>query len=674
MSQLIRLDIAERGPFADGHPFGAAGPYERLVGRAHLAIDPSHPAQAGITDLAYAPRNADGWVAFATDICILAPLDATHGNRRLFFGYGNRGNKRELQFFNDAPASNDPRSLRDAGNGFLMRRGYTVIWAAWQGDLLPGNNRMLLDTPIARDREQDITGLVRTEFIANRDGIVSFPLSSQISVESYPTASLDPKDATLTRRRYPHDKREPVAASRWSFARVDQGTGLDGQGAQRAVVPSDTHIYLDDGFESGFIYELVYRAKHPRVHGLGHVAVRDVVSFLRYAEHDANGAPNPIGPIDKAYAWGRSQTGRCIRDFVHAGYNEDAAGRRVFDGVLPHVAGAGLMWMNHRFASVNSPAGQEYEDHFNIADHFPFSYAESTDHITGRTDAILKRPETDPLVIHTQTSTEYWQRRGSLVHTDTMGNDLPQPDNVRVYLWSSSQHFADPNAAAPESGFLQHLGNTVQTSMLFRAMLDAMDRWASEGVAPPESRIPKVSDGTLVDAETWRAGFPDIPGVATPKGPSDLCRLDFGQDVADGVLHEPPRVLDSRYTVLVPAVDNDGNERAGVRVPTIAAPLGTFAGWNLRPRHGGFGAMFEFSGCYLPFCDTVEEREQTRDPRPAILERYATIAAYHDALRVAAVQLVEDGLMLEEDIERVLERAEDWGRPLHVCRLRAHHE
>jgi len=94
-------------------------------------------------------------------------------------------------------------------------------------------------------------------------------------------------------------------------------------------------------------------------------------------------------------------------------------------------AGCGLMWMNHRFARVVNPAGQEFEDHHNCADRFPFSYAACTDHNTGRSDAILKRPDTDPLVIHTQTSTEYWQRRGSLVHTDTRGNDLEQPERVR---------------------------------------------------------------------------------------------------------------------------------------------------------------------------------------------------------------------------------------------------
>ena len=222
------------------------------------------------------------------------------------------------------------------------------------------------------------------------------------------------------------------------------------------------------------------------------------------------------------------------------------------------------MWLNHRFANADVSGGQQYEDHFNPADTFPFSYAETTDHLTGRRDAILKRPETDPLVIHTQTSTEYWQRRGSLAHTDTRGNDLPQPDGVRIYLWASSQHFADPIPKKRTRGICQNYLNTVATSMLFRAMIDAMDRWATAGVAPPESRIPRRADGTLVTAEEWRRQFPEIPGVAQPRAPNALRLLDFGPQADHGIVKEPPDIVaGSDYTILVPAVDADGNDRAG---------------------------------------------------------------------------------------------------------------
>jgi hypothetical protein len=376
------------------------------------------------------------------------------------------------------------------------------------------------------------------------------------------------------------------------------------------------------------------------------------------------------GRIEKAYGWGRSQTGRCIRDFVYRGFNADAAGRKVFDGLLPHVAGAGRMWMNHRFANVIVSGGQEHEDHYNIADSFPFSYAKSTDHLTGKTDAICKRPETDPLIMHSQTCTEYWQRRGSLAHTDTQGNDLALPDNVRAYLWSSSQHFADPRLKSPGRGICQNVQNVVWTSMLFRGLLDALDAWATKGVKPPDSRIPKRSDGTLVTMEDWRRKFPAIPGIATPKGPSDHTLLDFGPDADRGILREPPAVKPGPgYAVLVPQVDEDGNDIAGVRVPMVQAPLATYTGWNLRARGFGLGAMHEFSGSTIPLPETAEERRQTGDPRRSVRERYESRAGYVAAITAAARRLVEDRLMLAEDVERCTAAAQDWHKPRHELKL-----
>lgn len=667
----IRFQIDERQPFADGVAFGDVGSYERLIGRVHFAVDPAHPAYAGVVDLDKAPRSADDLVEFATDLCILKPLDAAHGNRRVFFGYGNRGNKRELQFFNDAPASNDPLSAADAGNGYLMRRGYTVVWAAWEGDLLPGGGRMVLDVPVCTDGGEPITGLVRSEFIANAAGVMSLPLSGQASTASYPTASMDTGKASLTRRRYAGDAREPIDAAAWQFARLEAGLGLDGQGKESAVVPSDGHIYLPSGFESGWIYELVYTARNPKVMGLGHVVVRDLLSFLKYGEADASGAASPVGPVEKAYAWGRSQTGRALRDFVHGGWNVDAEGRRVLDGVFSHVAGGGLLWMNHRFASVVSPAGQQYEVHHNCADRFPFAYAECTDHLTGRTDAILMRPDTDPLIVHTQTATEYWQRRGSLVHTDTRGNDLEPPDGARVYFWSSSQHFADPNLGAPGRGVCQQPVNVVSTSMLFRAMLDALDAWATHGTPPPPSRIPRRGDGTLVTGDEWRSAFPAIPGLALPRGPNTLPLLDFGPDFEAGVLStEPPRVVDAEgYPTLVPAVDADGNDLAGVRAPMVQAPLATYTGWNVRARGFGHGAMFEFNGSTIALPDSDAERRATGDPRASVEERYGDQGGYVRAIEAAARRLVEEGFMLEEDVERCVDAARDWGAPRHDVRL-----
>lgn len=375
------------------------------------------------------------------------------------------------------------------------------------------------------------------------------------------------------------------------------------------------------------------------------------------------------GGIERAYGWGRSQTGRAIRDFIYRGFNADAEGRRVFDGLLPHVAGAGRL-NTARFANLTVAGGQQYEDHYVPADIFPFAYARCTDHLTGRSDAILKRPETDPFVIHTQTATEYWQRRGSLVHTDTRGNDLPAPDNARVYFWSSSQHLSDPLLKAPGRGMCENVMNVVSTSMLFRAMLDAMDRWTTDGTPPPPSRIPTRADGTLVGMAEWREQFPRIPGVALPHEPCRLRLVDYGPEMLQGILsHEPPRIVaDAEYAVLVPAVDADGNDVAGVRAPMVSAPLATYTGWNLRARHQGRGAMHTFIGSTVPFAELPDERAITEDPRPSVLERYRNREAYVAAIAAAARKLVSDGLLLEEDVPRAAAGAADWGRPRHDLR------
>ena len=670
---MLELRIDDRRPLASGHEFGKMGAYERLTGRVLFVVDPMAPAQADVVDIDKVPRDSQGLVRFEADFMIVKPVNG--GNRRVFFDYGNRGHKRALQFFNDAPHSNDPLTLDHAGNGFLMRRGYAVAWLAWEGDILPGDGRMVLDVPVATDNGVPLTGRVRTEIIVDVPWGPTMPLSGRVAAHSYPVACRDKSDALLTRRRYPYDTPEVIPIADWEFALEVHGVSGESGTAERAVIPSDSFIHYRPGFEPGWIYELIYTARDPKVMGLGHVAVRDFVSFLKYEESTLN----PLAGALKAYGWGRSQTGRCLRDFVYRGYNADTFGRRVFDGVMPHVAGAGRKWLNHRFASPIVSGGQQYEDHFNIADSFPFSYAWSVDHLTGREDAILKRPETDPLVFHTQTATEYWVRRGSLVHTDTLGNDLPQPETVRVYFWSSSQHSANPLLNAPAKGIGQNFSNSVATSMLFRALLDAMDHWASEGTKPPDSRIPTRAEGTLVEYARWRRQFPAIPGVMVLAEPNALPLLDFGPDADRGILREPPHVVHGRndpdggpglrYTVLVPSVDTDGNDVAGVRAPMVCEPLGTYTGWNPRARGYGYGAQWKFEGSYIPFPNTPAERLATSDPRLSIKERYSDWLGYVAAITQAARGLVAAGLMLEEDVERCEAAAERWNPARHMVSI-----
>jgi hypothetical protein len=257
------------------------------------------------------------------------------------------------------------------------------------------------------------------------------------------------------------------------------------------------------------------------------------------------------------------------------------------------------------------------------------------------------------------------------VHTDTQGSDLEQPASVRCYFWSSSQHSSSPQPTVPNKGICQNYNNIVSTSMLFRAMLDAMDAWVTNGTPPPDSRIPTRKDGTLATYQEWREKFPRIPGQMLSAGPAQLPLLDHGPDVERGILSkEPPEVLNpDGYAVLVPLTDADGNDIAGVRAPMAHAPLGTYTGWSLRARGHGMGAGYEFDGSYIPFPDLPEEREFTEDPRRSVLERYETPDGYVSAIVAAAKRLVAERLMLEEDVERVAREARNWGRPRHVVGL-----
>jgi hypothetical protein len=652
MHTHIRLQLGPPEPFADGLHFGEVGPYVRLTSRALFAVDPQAPAYNSIVDLEHAPRNAAGLVEYTTEVCILQPANLARGNRRLLYEVINRGNKRALQFFNDAPHSNTPHSAVHAGNGFLMRRGYTVVWSAWQGDLLPGDGRMTMELPIAVADHSAITGVVRAEFIADTPGVRSYPLSGNDYTRSYPTTTLDTSLATFTYRPQEGDARQPMPSAAWQFARCD---------AAGKPLPSATDCYLPEGFRPGWIYELIYTAQEPLVLGLGLTSIRDLVSFLRHAAVDAAGTPNPlqgngVGMV-KAYAWGRSQSGRLLRELVYRGFNQDVHGRAVFDGIAPHVTGGGRGALNYRFAQPGRYPRQ-HEDHLYPSDQFPFAYVTSTDPLSGQTDGILKRPETDPLVLHTQTSSEYWQRRGSLVHTDTLGRDLEEHSRVRIYLFASAQHFAAPRGTA-QRGIHQHLSNPLDTAPLLRALLEALDHWATDGTPPPASRLPRRADGTLVSASVVHDRFPRLPGVACPQEPNRLYLLDYGADFSRGqITQEPPRLDTTReYTVLVPLVDADGNEVPGIRTPHVEVPLATFTGWNPRAVGYGAAALASITGSYLPFAHTAAERQASEDPRPALAERYRSPADYVRRMARAAQQLVDERLLLEEDADRYVEGA-----------------
>ena len=677
---LTRFVIRKRAPFATGHEFPITGAYEKLTGMIYGEVDPNHRLNRIIVNLNKAQRNQRGRVEYSSNFCILKPLDMARGNGKIFFDAPNRGSKRILGFLNDGLEANDPTTLEHAGNGFLMRQGYTIVWCGWQGDLMPLKNWLVLNVPVATNNGAAIIARVRTEIVVDEKGVNSQPLSANQRVKSYQAASLDKSQAALTVREQSYGKRIPVPASEWEFA----ASVKDPRSGREVIKSSRTDLYLRNGFKPGYIYEFIYPAKDPLVLGLGFAVVRDLVSFLRFEAKDRAGKPNPLKSsvwthcfthsprnrgsrrpgITHAYAWGRSQSGRFLRDFIYHGFNEDESGRKVFDAIAPHVAGGGRLYLNYEFARPVTSSQQ----HTNQLDPelFPHAYNIIKDAQTGRSDGILKRPKTDPLIVHTQTSTEYWQKRGCLAHTDGRGNDLKLTENIRLYVIASAQHNS-PFGSEPAKDDSQFLVNPLPAGDVLRALMVAMDLWATKNIEPPPSRYPNVKDRTLVPPTRNR--FPKIPGVNFAGLHNRQLFLDYGKNIPRGKMEtHPPRPLGKAYEILVPKVDADGNDIAGIRLPAITVPIGTYTGWNLRPRGLAEGELAGLLGSFIPFAKTKAQRRKTGDPRPAIEERYKNNIDYVCQVSQASRILVEDRYLLAEDAERMIREAKRRRIPVRARR------
>ena len=666
-AELVSVEWHTREPFAKGQSFGKAGAYERLSGVATFAVDPRHARNRPIVDLDLAPRNAKGLVEFRADVFILAPRDVTRGNGALLYDVYNRGNKLALGMFNDAPGGNDPSTLEHAGNGFLFRMGYTVAWCGWIGELLPGEGRMLLAAPRATLGGEPITGVVRHE-MSTDVAVDSMPLSRRSGHGSYAPTRGGETGGVLTWRRHEGAERIVIPRAQWSLERkVIPETKRGVKGTLGPI-----HLKIAGGFRPGYLYELTLESSGPIVQGLGFAAVRDFVSFLRHDPSDKNPlAAEKKSAIRRTHGFGVSQSGRFLRHLLYLGFNVDERGRKVFDGLMPHVAGGGLGSFNHRFAQPTRHNGQ-HEDHLYPCDIFPFTYGDSVDdyeridgglrrrgnhygvqHLTAKEDRKLL-----PRVMHTQGAAEYWHRSGSLVHTDTLGEkDAEIPDNVRIYVFGGTQH--GPASRPPTRGRADNLHNPADYRPFLRALLEALDAWVRDGVEPPASVYPRIADGTLVDRKA--TGFPALPGVRFPEVIQRPSALDLGPDFATkGIItREPPRVL-GHYRVLVPKCDADGNDLGTLLPIEVAVPLATHTGWNLRHREfGAEGMLASLLGSYIPFPLSEAERAKTGDPRVSILKRYGDFAGYSGRFTKAREELVKKRFLLAEDARRLAARMED---------------
>jgi hypothetical protein len=644
---VIGIEVRARGPLAHGQAFGAAGSYERIDGIVRFGVDPTHPANAAIVDLDKAPRDDQGRVTFLADFCVVQPLDSARGSGRLLFEVANRGRRLLPRQINRAPNGEAVSEEIDPGDGFLMRHGWTAAWCGWQWDVVRGPGLLGLEAPQALEDGKPISGRVAVEFQPNAPAADKL-LANRVH-HPYPAADLDEQEAILSVREWPGGERTIVPREQWCFGRDQHG----------APTPDASYVWLEGGFQPGKVYEVVYTTNTCPVVGTGLLAVRDFTAFLH---HGSEAEGNPCaGRIERTYGYGVSQSGRFLRHFLYQGMNLDEAGRRVFDGVMPQVAGGRRGQFNHRFAQ---PSDQSTPSFGHL---MPFADDPQTDPRTGESGGLLDRQRQlggVPKIVAINTSAEYWRGDCSLIHTDIAGTrDVEAPPEVRQYLFAGTQHgpgsvpLVRVNAADGARG--AHGFNAVDYSPLTRAALLNLDRWVSEGVEPPASVVPRIDDGTAVRHERVLERFKTIPGATVPDPGRVLSifRTDLGPEVGQGVARLPVQ-LGARYQNVVSAVDADLNETGGIQLPDLTVPLATFTGWNPRaPETGGSGQILSMQGSTLPFPATSADRERTGDPRQSIEERYGDRDEYLARVRAAAASLVERRYLLAEDVEVVVQGA-----------------
>ncbi|MFC2170296.1 alpha/beta hydrolase domain-containing protein [Acidobacteriota bacterium] len=661
-AEVTRLEINSRDIFADGIEFGTVGVYEKIKGRLYYSVDPNHPANAGIVDLKLAPQTEEGKVVFSGEFILLKPVDLKKGNHRLLYDVNNRGNLYMLRYLNSGPRSNDPSDPEHAGNGFLMRQGYSLLWTGWNWDVRIGNDRLQIDLPIISDNGKLITQEIAAEIVlsTSRKDIKSQPLAWGSS-RCYPAVDADDNSkAILTVRDEPRGKRVEIPRYQWRFAKWDKGH----------VLPDPTYLYLEAGFMSGKIYELIYEAKNPRVVGLGLASIRDAISFFRYKNKDRTGTPNPLAvrdsngnlmlDPDKAYIFGVSQSGRVIVHTIFEGFHVNEDDQMVFDGAFIHVAGGGKGGFNHRFAQTTHHSSH-LEGNYMPADFFPFNYAPQKDPITGEKGNVLAVAEKMgkiPYILVTNNELEYWTRAASLIHTDVNGSkDAPVHEKVRIYMTNSAPH---GNAGSRNQGIYEHPMNTINHSPVLRALLIAMDQWVTDCVEPPASRYPRCEKGELLSAAEHKKRFPAIPGIRHPGRNLQPPRVNYGDKFwSEGIFSAVPPQMGEPYKTMVPNFDRDGNSLGGIRLPELLVPLGTYQAWN--PRRAEFGApeyLGRFVGSFWEFAGTEEERKKSGDERPSLEERYPNKETYVKMLSEAVKNLTGQGFLLEEDGKIYIANAE----------------
>jgi len=619
-SAVTGIQVMERADVLNGASFGSAGPYERVTAKVHFAVDPKLAPNRIIADIDLAPRTSDGKVEFSADLYILKPRDPAKGNGTALLEISNRGGKGLLNMFDLAQGSTDPRTPAEFGDNFLLEQGYTLVWIGWEFDVPPSDKLLHLYSPIATNNGQPIVGLVRAEW--EGDQLVNtISLGDRVQI-AYPVAEANDSENKIFVRDTVNGERRLIARDKWQFADA-------------------THVTMDGGFEPGKIYEVVYKAKDPVLVGLGPAAVRDTASYLKYG-----GAETALGDqpkyIKRVIGFGVSQSGRFLRTFLYDGFNEDEKSRRAFDGVWAHVAGAGRGSFNARWAQPS----RDGHPFLNVA--YPVDLPPFTDN-----DGLLAKAtqaHVAPKIFYSNGAYEYWGRAASLIHTTPDGKqDAPPAKDTRIYFFAGAQHGA--GSIPPRQVEAQNLSNTNDYRTAMRALLVAMEAWLKDDKEPPPSQYPQIAKDQLVSIGA--IAFPKIQGVVIPKRKREAYRLDFSM--------EPPKVGTS-FPTLLPQVNLDGNETSGIRMPEIQVPLASYTGWNLRSKNiGAPEELYSMVGSWIPFPVNQTMRENRKDPRLSIEERYKNKRDFLERITAAAQKMVSEGFLLDRDVPKLRDRAaQEW--------------
>jgi hypothetical protein len=620
-----KVEIAERTPVLNGT-------YERIVGRVEFGLNPKLSANRIVRDLELARLNVAGEAESTADFYVLQPTDAAKGNGTALFEVSNRGGKGMLSRFNLA------RGANDFGDEWVMKEGYTLVWLGWEWDIPQSNRTALHFTAPLYRADAPAEGLVRSEFTPEKSGTKM--LLGDRTQDAIPVG----KSVALYVRSGSDEVPRQISADKYALA-------ADGRS-----------IDMPGGFEAGMLYEFVYQGKDPVVAGAGLAAVRDFISYLKYAEPaqeggDSVGWTGARPNVKLAIGFGISQSGRWLREFLYDGFNADEKGHKVFDGVWADVAGAGRGSFNFRYAQP-SRDGWPYINVFYPTDLFPFTDTDETDPATGKSSGLLDRARAArvlPKIFYTNDSSEYWGRAAALIHVTADGrSDVGIEPSTRIYFMAGVQHFPR-NLPVTKQGTAYGI-NVVDHRPVQRALLAALEAWVKENIAPPTSVYPRLAEGQLTTVAGLK--FP-VPGAMPPQHPRVARRLDFGPDFETRgvILQEPPKVKGA-FPVLVPQVDADGIDLGGVRLPEVDVPLATFTGWNLRaPERGAPGEIAEFYGSTFPLAKTKEERSAAHDSRLSIAERYASREAYMAKINEATDALIRRRFVLPQDRDFVIERA-----------------